>query len=79
MDFLRTKVFGDFTVMQIAAIAIGLVVIYSLLKFLRGIFAAQTPNPHQVRMKCLECGWVGVTSKHIPVCRKCNSKSLMPV
>ena len=60
-------------------IAVGLIVLSYLLKFLRGIFASQTPNPHQLRMKCLECGWVGVTSKHIPVCRKCNGKTLQAI
>ncbi len=79
MDFLRTKLIGDFTILQVAATVIGVMVIVWLLNFLRAIFASQTPDAHQLRMKCYECGWVGVTSKHIPTCRKCNSKSLRPV
>ena len=78
MDFLHREIAGGFTVLQIAWIAIGLAVMLALFRLLRRIFASSVPGQYQSRMKCLECGWVGNVSRHIPTCAKCRSRSMRP-
>ena len=79
MDFLRQKFIGDWTILQVGLTVLAVIAAFWAIGFIRKLVSAQTPDQHQVRMKCYECGWQGVTSKHIPTCRKCNSKSLHPV
>lgn len=78
MEILDQRLAGNFTVLQIALMVVGVVVLLSLVRWLGRLFASQTPGQYEARMKCRDCGWAGVVGKHHPVCRKCNGKSLRP-
>ena len=78
MDFLHREIAGGVTVLQAASIAIGLVVVVTLFRLLQRVFSSASPGEYQSRMKCIECGWVGNVSRHIPTCAKCRSRSMRP-
>lgn len=78
MEILSQQVVAGFTVLQIAFMVVGVVILLSLLRWMGRLFSSQTPGQYEARMKCRDCGWTGVVGKHHPVCRKCNGKSLRP-
>ena len=79
MDFLRMPVWGGLNLLQVLSIAAGALLIFLLLRFFFRMVARQTPSAHwEARMKCRDCGWIGVVSRYKPACRRCGKGNLRP-
>ena len=77
MEFLNLKVFGEITIGMIAGGVVGLFVLSWLLRKLMSLLKSQSPTgPHETRMRCPDCNWVGVVSTYKPVCKKCGNIQL---
>ncbi len=77
---LHTKVVGDFSILQIASIVGGVLVVAWLLKMVAGLLGggAKAEDKFSQRVQCSSCGWTGTVPKFKGACRKCGNTSLNP-
>ncbi len=68
MDFLRTELWGGFTVLHLGGAVVGLFVLVAMFKALTKRDELPTG---MIEVTC-ECGWHGRVGKYNRVCRKCN-------
>ena len=74
---LHAKVLGDFTLLQVISVVVGIIVLSIVLKAVKGMMGSNDPDKFHDRKQCPSCGWVGTVSKFKPACGKCGNKSLI--
>ena len=79
LDFLRLKVYGDFTIMSAIIALVAIFFVLWLFNKLRAVMRSQTPGAYQARMRCPECQWVGIVAELKPLCKKCGNTVLRHV
>lgn len=77
---LHAKVFGGYSLLQLALMAGGILVAAWLIKMAFGLLGggAKTEDKFHQRVKCTNCGWVGTVPKFKGACRQCGNTSLTP-
>ncbi|HVO29613.1 MAG TPA: hypothetical protein VMV18_02715 [bacterium] len=77
---LHAKVIGGFSILQLASMIGGVIVVGWLLKAVAGMLGGGAPpeDKFSQRVQCTNCGWVGTVPKFKGACRKCGNTSLNP-
>lgn len=76
MEILSQKIAGSVTVAQAIGIAVGVLVLFVLLKAV--LKKAPAEDTLRARMTCGVCGWTGMVSKHKSRCSSCGGTTLTP-
>ncbi len=76
MSEVLQQEFMGFTLFQIivtlAIIVVGISIIQKIVK----AFSKEKETSFGIKVKCLNCGWVGSVGKYDRRCRRCSSDSL---
>lgn len=75
-EFLKQQVFLGLRFIDVILLAGGLIIAAGVLSRIVAHFRDESLKGHQSLMRCLQCGWSGMASKHALRCPKCGNKNL---
>lgn len=79
---LHAKVLGGFSLLQLASIVGGVLVVAWMIKLIAGMMSGGGPkadDKFNQRVQCTNCGWMGTVPKFKGACRQCGNTSLNPL
>ena len=76
-EFLKQQVFGGLRFIDVVVLAVGVIVVLTILGRLYARFKDPTIKSQVARFRCTQCGWSGMGSKHTMRCPKCGNKQFV--
>lgn len=74
-EILQQEFFG-FTLFQIIVALVIVIISISIIQKIIKAFSGKEETSFGIKVKCLNCGWVGSVGKYDRRCRRCSSDNL---
>jgi len=74
-EILQQEFFG-YTLLQIIVVLGAIVIGFIIIQKIANAFGGKKETSFGIKVKCLNCGWVGSVGKYDRRCRRCSSDSL---
>ena len=76
-EFLKQQVFGTMRFIDVVVLAVGVIVVFTILGRLYSRYKDPTIKSQVARFRCTQCNWSGMGSKHTMRCPKCGNKQFV--
>ena len=76
-EFLKQQVFWGMRFIDVVLLAVGVIVVLTILSRLYARFTDPTIKSQVARFRCTGCGWSGTGSKHTMRCPKCGNRQFV--